>query len=86
MEAVFKKLGPVTYSVDVGDGRIWKRHIDQLTERFGARDTPDSPRDALNDDDGFQYPAQPEPEREPEPVREAELARLVPPPQRRVYP
>ena len=83
---VLKKLGPVTYSVDVGDGRIWKRHIDQLTERFGARDTPESPRDALNDDDGFQYPAQPEPECEPEPVREAEPARVVPPPQRRVYP
>ena len=71
---VLKKLGPVTYSIDIGDGRIWKRHIDQLskrfgsrkrhidqlTERFGSRETPESPRDAPNKDDGFQYPAQPE--------------------------
>ena len=27
---VLKKLGPVTYSVDIGDGRMVKRHIDQL--------------------------------------------------------
>ena len=27
---VLKKLGPVTYRVDVGEGRIWKRHIDHL--------------------------------------------------------
>ena len=27
---VMKKLGPVTYSVNVGDGQTMKRHIDQF--------------------------------------------------------
>ena len=27
---VLRKLGPLTYSVDVGNGSIWKRHIDHL--------------------------------------------------------
>ena len=27
---ILKKLGPVTYTVDVGNGNLWKRHIDQL--------------------------------------------------------
>ena len=29
---VLKKLGPITYSVDVGNGRVLKRHIDQLLQ------------------------------------------------------
>ena len=29
---VLKKMGPVTYSVDIGDGRTVKRHIDQLLQ------------------------------------------------------
>ena len=31
--AIVRKLGPVTYSVDVGNGRIVKRHVDQLRQR-----------------------------------------------------
>ena len=29
---VLKKLGPITYHVDVGNGRVLKRHIDQLLQ------------------------------------------------------
>lgn len=30
---IVKRLGPVTYLVDVGEGRTWKRHMDQLKLR-----------------------------------------------------
>ena len=73
---VTKKLGPVTYSIDVGDGRIWKRHIDQLIERLGPSVPPESSGDAAAQEDGFQYPAQPE----------QEPARVMPPPPQRGYP
>ena len=29
---VARQLGPVTYLVDVSDGRVWKRHVDHLKE------------------------------------------------------
>ena len=30
---IVKRLGPVSYLVDVGEGRTWKRHIDHLKLR-----------------------------------------------------
>ncbi len=30
---ILRKLGPVTYHVDVGRGQVWKRHLDQLRHR-----------------------------------------------------
>jgi len=27
-----QKLSPVTYEVGVGDGRLWKRHINQIID------------------------------------------------------
>ena len=32
---VLRKLGPVTFQVDVGKGQVWKRHLDQLRHRGG---------------------------------------------------
>ena len=29
---IVQKLGPLTYIVDVSDGRIWKRHVDHVKE------------------------------------------------------
>ena len=64
---IVRKLGPVTYHVDLGGGNVVKRHIDQLTHRqehspvsLSADTTPAVVAD------NWQYPATPEdPEREP---------------------
>ena len=55
---VLMKLGPVTYNVEVEQGLIWKRHIDQLTERTVNQPTSSD----LNEEhiqDNFQPPDQP---------------------------
>ena len=36
---ILKKLGPLTYCVDMGNGHIWKRHINHLRHRAGATET-----------------------------------------------
>ena len=30
---VLRQLGPLTFTVDVGEGRVWRRHIDHLKSR-----------------------------------------------------
>ena len=50
---VFRKLGPVTYSIDIGKGQTVKRHIDQLRQRGddpSPKGIPEYP-----DDHYFQY-------------------------------
>ena len=37
---VLRKLGPVTYHVDVGKGQAWKRHVDQLQHRSSEIQQP----------------------------------------------
>ena len=34
---VLQRLGPITYSIEISNGRIVKRHIDQLKPRVKAR-------------------------------------------------
>ena len=40
------KLGPVTYSVEVSQGRIIKRHIDQLRQRADSQTMPEVVQEA----------------------------------------
>ena len=69
---IVKKLGPVTYHVDLGGGNIVKRHIDQLVQRLEPLPvTPNETNGNLTIEDNFQYPetvAQPR----QEPVVEAQ--------------
>ena len=55
---VLKKLGPVTYLVDVGKGQVWKRHVDQLRHKDGksqqpAAAPPAGPKSSVADDDFY---------------------------------
>ena len=51
---IVKKLGPVTYQVDLGSGCLVKRHIDQLTKR--AEPQPETSAPPTNQEDYCQYP------------------------------
>ena len=51
---ILKKLGPVTYSVDIGDGRTVKRHIDQLRRKVHY-----SPESTSNPIDDYYYSYEP---------------------------
>ena len=54
-----KKLGPVTYHVDLGGGNILKCHIDQLRQHMVHVPLPDTPNEATENstvEDNFQYP------------------------------
>ena len=42
---IVRQLGPVTYLVNVSDGRVWKRHVDHLKELVPTRDLPASDSD-----------------------------------------
>ena len=42
---VLKKLGPVTYSVEIENGRIFKQHIDQLKFRKEVSPIPNPSQD-----------------------------------------
>ena len=44
---IVKMLGPVSYLVDVGEGRVWKRHVDHLKQR----DLPDPEHSSLEETD-----------------------------------
>ena len=58
---VARKLGPVTYHVNITDGKILKRHIDNLTRRLEPQLTaPDADADTAIVQDNFQYPDLPE--------------------------
>ena len=66
---ILKKLGPVTYRVDIGDGRMVKRHIDQLLQSVHQ-----SPKSTSNAIDEYRY-------YEPvTPVQEVDPVPLTPPP------
>jgi hypothetical protein len=39
-DVVTRKLGPVTCIVEMSDGRVTKRHIDQLRVRQNEEETP----------------------------------------------
>ena len=76
---IVEKLGPVTYHVDVGKGKILKRHIDHLTQR--QEPSPEVTlitSDVPTIEDNFHYP-------EPEPV-EQEPSVVNPLPPRQRYP
>ena len=76
---IIKKLGPVTYHVEVAHGQILKRHVDQLKPREDRSQVTGSPDVAPTDApvlDNFQYPpvneapaAQDSPEYPPTPTR-----------------
>ena len=56
---VIKKLGPVTYCVEVVHGQVLKRHIDQIKPREDSPQVNGSPDVAQADApvlDNFQYP------------------------------
>ena len=42
---IVHQLGPVTYLVNVSDGRVWKRHVDHLKELVSTCDLPASDSD-----------------------------------------
>ncbi len=37
---IVQQLGPVTYLVDVSEGKLWKRHVDHLKDRGVTSPTP----------------------------------------------
>ena len=45
---IVQQLGPVTYLVDVSDGRVWKRHVDHLKDRVAESLTPWTPDQTEN--------------------------------------
>lgn len=60
-DTVARKLGPVTFQINIGDGKILKRHIDHLTRRLEPQLTaPDADIDPAIIQDNFQYPDLPE--------------------------
>ena len=61
-----EEMAPVTYSVDIGDGRMVKRHIHQLLQNVNQ-----SPRSTSNAIDDYCYYL---------PVQEVDLVPLTPPP------
>ena len=54
---IVRKLGPVTYQVNIGSGNIVKRHIDQLTQRLEAQPLVPETTENPTVEDNFQYPA-----------------------------
>ena len=86
---VLKKLGPVTYQVETSQGRVMKRHIDQLRSR--AQDAIESevtPTDSSTLDD-YSYPEpegrQTAPDEGHAPEEHGQEPQLTHPPERR-YP
>ena len=51
-----RQEGPVTYLLEVSDGRLWKRHIDHVKE---CHFTPDSPTTASDSDINVDVPSAP---------------------------
>ena len=54
---IVRKLGPVTYQVNIGSGNLVKRHIDQLTQRLEAQPLVPETTENPTVEDNFQYPA-----------------------------
>ena len=57
---VLRKLGPVTYQVEIANGRILKRHVDQLKFWEKSSQAIDQPRMASTDstiEDDYHYPS-----------------------------
>ena len=53
---ILRKLGPLTYSVDVGGNRTVKRHIDQLRQRMESTEVSSQPVSQSPTTDDFYYP------------------------------
>ena len=57
---IVQQLGPLTYLIEVSEGRLWKRHIDQVKQYLiqgplaeaGELDTPRSTREVPESDQG----------------------------------
>ena len=78
---VVKKLGPVTYRVDIGNGNIVKRHVDQLTQRQDTRSAiPPGNSNGSPLEDDFPYPTTEDPPRpDPDVGGHQPLQRRYPP-------
>ena len=93
---VLRKLGPVTFHVDVGKGQVWKRHLDQLRHRGGETQQPATPpagpTNSSSDDNDFCPFEQdaPPPERDAargmDPPRDSPPGRQPSPGRERPYP
>ena len=58
---IVRKLGPVTYQVDLGKGNIVKRHVDQLTQCFTPPPPDSTSKETSSIGDNFHYPETTEP-------------------------
>ena len=55
---VLSQLGPVTYTVEVEDGKTLKKHVDHIRERMSiAKDSAPAQSDTSEVQDNYQYPA-----------------------------
>ena len=57
---ILRKLGPVTYSVDIGKNRTVKRHTDQLRQRVKSTEGSSQPVSRSPTTDDFYYPYDPD--------------------------
>ena len=81
---IVQQLGPLTYLIEVSEGRLWKRHIDQVKQYLiqgplaeaGELDTPRSTREVPESDQGHV----PETEELQEPEIQSELVPNAAPP------
>ena len=55
---VARRLGPLTYLIDVLDGRFWKRHVDHVKECGNANHKPETLPDTGFDVDTPVIPSQ----------------------------
>ena len=72
---VLRKLGPVTYQVEIAHGRILKRHVDQLKFWEKSSQAIDQPRMASTDStiaDDYQYPSADQSHETQEPTQSSE--------------
>ena len=84
---VLRKLGPITYNVEVGNGKVWKRHIDHLTQRMEQLPVTEATLEDSTVLDNFQYPEFKQPIQEPvvndcQPLRNRYPQRVRRPPDR----
>ena len=84
---VLRKLGLVNYNVEVENGKVWKRHIDHLTQRTEQLPVIHATLEDSTVLDNFQYPEFKQPIQEPvvndcQPLRNRYPQRVRQPPDR----